>query len=271
MGNQQGVKKLPQRPQGKRPQAGRRYSLAPCESTGRSDLKSYTASSWRKSTTSEINGHLADGASIVSVPQWNATSGDWSLTQLITASEKEKIVVSGDYTLSNDAATGKKTYTFSGGSGGVMNVYTRADGKTVENADYTSEYIVNYKVSSLSWGATYTGVYYYKNSYGTYTALNNGNSQTYYVNPSYTKSTLTVTGIDTGDGSAQLCFTPKASSGGGGSLTYTPSKAETTAPKYFNYYTYTPSAATEETKTFLVQGSATAVQNFAFDIDDNDL
>lgn len=203
------------------------------------------------------------------MPQWNATSGDWSLTQLITASEKEKIVVSGDYTLTNDATTGKKTYTFSGGGDGSMNVYSvDGDGNVKENQDWSKEYQINYKVSSLSWGTVYRNyVFYYKNSYGTYTAVNGGNAQDYYVNPSYTKSTLRVSGNDTGDGSATILFTPKAASGGGGTLTITPSVPETTAPKYFNYYTYTPSAATEETKTFLTQGS-TATQNFAFEVDD---
>lgn len=192
--------------------------------------------------------------------------GDTTQYVRTAASVAEKVVASGSYTYSIDDE-GVKTFTFSGTSGKSMNVYTVADGSVVENKDWSSAYQVNYKVSSFSYSATYTGVYYYKNSYGGYTALNGGVSQTYYTGVSYSKSTLSVSGTDTGSGSATLLFTPNEISAPGGYVKVTPYTPETVAEQKVGYYTRIPASAEEETKTFLVQGS-TATQSFAFEIEE---
>lgn len=87
--------------------------------------------------------------------------------------------------------------------------------------------------------------------------------------------------MDTGSGSAKLVFTPRG--GGGGSVTVIPYKPETVARKVlqpatltpeesrdrkWGYYTRVPGSAVEQTKTFLVQGGTTALQNFAFDMEE---
>lgn len=252
MGNQQGAT-APSTTARQEPKAGLRYSLAPGESQGISDLKSFTQDVWRASTSSELNGQLPTGASLYRVI---TAGGDTTQYIRTAASTASKCVTSGTYTASKDG----DTLIFDFGATGKMHVKS-----STEDAYWTSAYTVNYKVSSFSYGATYTGVYYYKNSYGGYTALNGGASQKYYTGVSYTKSTLSVSGTDTGSGSATIVFTPIST--GGGTVKYTPSVAETVTEQKVGYYTRIPASAEEETKTVLAQGS-TATQSFAFEIEE---
>lgn len=75
-------------------------------------------------------------------------------------------------------------------------------------------------------------------------------------------------------------FASSGDPGGGGSVTVTPYTPEIVraqkikqgelvtsgiTTQRYDYFTYIPSAAENVTKTFLVQGASTAVQNFAFD------
>lgn len=173
---------------------------------------------------------------------------------------------------SSDGAT---TYKYTGTTGGRMNVHTYigddGSGGTVENNNYTSAYEVNYTVSQAY---TVNNTLYYKKSDGTYAEYPN---TCYY---GYKKSTLTVTGKDTGSGSAKLVFTPRGETWNSGVVTVTPYTPEVVRAKKlkqgvltqaktrdlaYDYYTYIPSSAETDTKTLLVQGASTAVQNFAFD------
>lgn len=218
-------------------------------------MKSFTQDVWRESSATELNGQLPSGASLYRV----ITEGGGEIQYVRTAaSVASKCVTSGTYTTSKDGDTLVYTFTASG----KMNVKsTNAGGSTVENKDYTTAYTVNYKVSTatqVSGQADFyvkTGSTYQKYSGTLWTG--------------YQKSTLTVSGTDTGSGNATLTFTPGAT--GGGTAKYTPSVAETVSTQKWGYYTRIPASATEETKTFLVQGSTTATQNFAFDIEDEDL
>ena len=176
---------------------------------------------------------------------------------------------------SSGAAT---TYKYTGTTSGRMNVHTyNGSGGTVENNNYTGAYEVNYTVSSAT---QYTSTLYSKDSNGNYYV----NRKTFYTG--YRKSTLTVTGTDTGSGSAKLVFTPRGETWSSGVVTVTPYTPEvvraqkikqgvltqaTTRDLKYDYFTYIPSAAEESSGTFLVQGASTAVQNFAFDgMDDID-
>lgn len=210
---------------------------------------------WRASTSTELNGQLPTGASLYRVI---TAGGDTTQYVRTAASVAEKVVASGSYTYSIDD-NGVKTFTFSGTSGKSMNVYTVANGSVVENKDWSSAYQVNYKVSSAT---QVTTTLYYKNTAGNYVQWTSG---TLYRN--YTKSTLSVSGTDTGSGSATLLFTPNEISAPGGYVKVTPYTPETVTEQKVGYYTRIPASANEETKTFLVQGS-TATQSFAFEIDE---
>lgn len=230
-------------------QGGRRYSLAHCESNGISDLKSFTQDVWRASTSSELNGQLPTGASLYRVITEGGDTTQYIRTAASTAS---KCVTSGTYTTSKDG----DTLIFDFPAGGGMNVYsTDGNGNVKENKYWEDAYTVNYKVSKA-----------YKASQAFY-ILESGQYVKYggTLYNYYEKSTLIVSGNDTGDGSATLKFTPKSS--GGGTVKYTPSVAETVKAQKVGYYTRIPASAEEETKTFLTQGS-TATQNFAFEIDE---
>lgn len=217
------------------------------------------AGEFRRATDTEIeSGQLPAGASLLRVI---TVGGDRSQKLLKTASKPEDVTVTAgtvNVTFGDDGST---TYTFGSGSSGGMNVVSRTGNVVHENKTYWSGYTVDYKVSSVT--GSKTGVVCYRNASGTYLPVGGDTtSRTYYYG--YQKSTLTVTGADTGSGSAILVFTPNAPSGGGGSIKYMPSVREVAEDQKFGYYTYTPGSGEPETRTFLVQGAA-AVQNFAFD------
>ena len=269
------------------------------ETRGVKDLKQYTSSEFRVSTGDELNGHLAanarigrfihaGGASNIKELTAYASVTDATLVDMedgdagspvyvrTTKSSPQSVAYTGSPEIgSSGRAT---TYKYSGTVNSKMNVHTYdGSGNTVENNTYGSAYTVNYTVSSAT---KYGSTLYSKDSNGNYYV----NRQTFYTG--YRKSTLTVTGKDTGSESAKLVFTPQNVSWNSGTVSVTPytpevvrakkikqgvlTQAQTRDLKY-DYYTYIPSAAEESSGTFLAQGASTAVQNFAFDgMDDID-
>lgn len=284
----------PQRPNGECPGPDKDTVYSRCrdnpaekygESQGSEDYKKYTPSVFRASTGDEINGHLAANAVMkrvigsgeagtINVLTAEATmtaaylrdwqsydSGVLSDIWVRTANSSPQVVT---YTGSPvmESSDGATTYKYTGTTGGNMNVHTYkgADGSggTVENNNYTSAYEVKYTVSSAT---QYTSTLYSKDSNGNYYV----NRQTFYTG--YRKSTLTVTGTDTGSGSAKLVFTPRGETWNSGVVSVKPYTAEKVARKVlqpavlkqattrelnWSYYTYIPSAAETETKTFLM-------------------
>lgn len=216
---------------------------------------------WRAATSNEINtGQLPAGASLRQVI---TAGGDRKQKVLKKASSPGTVTTTGspDKTENTDGST---TYTFLGGGTGSMRVLSRTGNVVHENQDYTSAYNVDYKVSSFSYGVRKAGtVCIYSN--GAWTPVEGGGSNVWYSNVNYSKSTLTVTGVDTGAGSAQLKFTPNDSSGGGGTVKVTPYTKEETTDQAFGYYIHVPASAESESKVFLVQEAGNEAQNFAFD------
>mgnify|MGYP007085025546 CR=1 FL=1 len=158
---------------------------------------------------------------------------------------------------------GKKTYSFSGESSGLMNVYSTAGGATIENRNYDGSYRVTYNVSSASYFAE--TVWLRQN--GKFKAFSGG----FWRN--YNKSTLVVSGADTGSGSATLDFTPLKQNVDSGSVTVTPYTPEVVKKRVLQPAELIPEEVEEiegTTVTVLAHAS-TAVQNFAFDgMDDLD-
>lgn len=263
------------------------------ETGGIKDLKQYTPSEFRVSTGDELNGHLAanarmgrfihgGGASTIKeltayASVTNATlvdmeDGDAGSPIYVRTSKSspQSVAYTGSPAIgSSGAAT---TYQYAGTVNSKMNVHTyNGSGNTVENNTYGSAYHVDYTVSTAH---QVNLTLYYKKSDGTYAKYPN---TCYY---GYKKSTLTVTGTDTGSGSAKLVFTPQNVNWHSGVVTVTPytpevvrakkikqgvlTQAQTRDLKY-DYYTYIPSAAEESIGTFLARYGSTAVQNFAFD------
>ncbi len=146
-----------------------------------------------------------------------------------------------------------------------MNVHSyNGSGNTVENQNYSGAFTVTYTVSSGPQNRYIGELFYYNSSQHRYVSMGN---RTWWYGTAYTKSTLQVSGVDTGSGSAKLVFTPRG--GGGGSVTITPYTPETVARKVlqpaslnqektrdrnWGYYTRVPSSAEAKTKTFLIQG-----------------
>lgn len=194
-----------------------------------------------------------------------------------SASLPPTVSYTGSPIISTNSDTGAKTYSYTGVTDGRMNVHTyNGSGGTVENNNYTGAYQVNYNVSTAY---TVNNTLYYKKSDGTYAQYPN---TVYY---GYKKSTLTVSGIDTGSGSATLVFTPMGETWNSGKVSIAPYTPETVARKVlqpasltpekvstqkWSYFTRIDSTAEEETKTLLAHGT-TSVQNFAFEIDEDDL
>ena len=269
------------------------------ETRGAKDLKNYTASEFRTSTGDEINGHLpanatmgrfihAGGASTIKELTAYASVTDATLVDMedgdpgspiyvrTSRSSPQSVAYTGSPAIgSSGAAT---TYQYAGTVNSKMNVHTyNGSGNTVENNTYGSAYQIDYTVSTAH---LVNLTLYYKKSNGTYAKYPN---TCYY---GYKKSTLTVTGTDTGSGSAKLVFTPQKVNWNSGVISVTPYTPEivraqkikqgvltqaTTRDLKYDYFTYIPSAAEESSGTFLVQGASTAVQNFAFDgMDDID-
>lgn len=239
-------------------------------------MNSYTPSEFRESTGDEIEGHLPAAAVMKRV----IGSGEGGDIKVLTAyasvtdaelvdmedgdagapiyvrtskSQAEEVTYTGSPTIATDSY-GKTAYSYSGTASGLMNVKTNA-----ENKDYSSAYTVTYKVSSAT---QYKSALYSKDSNGNYYE----NRQTFYTG--YKKSTLTVTGTDTGSGSATLVFTPKSKNWSSGVITVKPYSPETVVAKKikqgkltqattrdldWSYYTYLPSAAEEESKTILAK------------------
>lgn len=263
------------------------------ETEGIKDLNSYTPSIWRKSTADEIEGHLpanaimgrfihAGGANAIKELTAYASVTDATLVDMedgdagtpiyvmTSKSSPQSVEYTGSPTIAVDS-NGKTAYSYAGQTAGAMNIHSyNGSGGTVENKDYTGAYTVNYTVSSAT---RYTSDLYSKASDGSYYK----NNQVFYTG--YKKSTLAVTGTDTGSGSAKLVFTPKSKNWSSGVVIVTPyspeivraqkikqgvlTQAATRDVKY-DYYTYIPSSAEESSGTFLVKGASTAVQNFAF-------
>lgn len=220
------------------------------------------------STIKELTAY----ASVTDATLVDMEDGDaWSPIYVrISKSSAQSVAYTGSPVIgSSGAAT---TYKYTGTTGGRMNVHTyNGSEETVENNNYTSAYEVDYNVST-AYQVNLT--LYYKKSDGTYAQYPN---TCYY---GYKKSTLKVTGTDTGSGSAKLVFTPKGETWNSGVVSVTPYTPEvvraqkikqgvltqaTTRDIKYDYYTYIPSAAEESSGTFLAQGASTAVQNFAFD------
>lgn len=222
------------------------YSLLPGESRGIKDYENVNLGTWRAATDSEYNtGHLPAGATLRQVI---TAGGDRTQTILTQASSAETVtIVSGDPSISYNA-DGSKNYIFSAGSSGGMTVLSRTGNVVHENQTYYGAYTVNYKVSSYT--TSLSGIVCTRDANGKYSPVGDPTYRTWYAG--YSKSTLSVSGVDTGSGSAILTFTPKAPSGGGGTIkvkSYTPEK--TTTQKY-GYYTHVPASGVEQTKTFLV-------------------
>lgn len=270
------------------------------ETEGIKDLNRYTPSVWRKSTTDEIEGHLPANAimgrfihsgganaikeltayaSVTNATLVDMEDGDSGTPIYVRTSKSspQSVEYTGSPTIAVDS-NGKTAYSYAGQTAGTMNVHSyNGSGGTVENKDYTGAYTVNYTVSSAT---RYTSDLYSKASDGSYYK----NNQVFYTG--YKKSTLAVTGADTGSGSAKIVFTPKSKNWSSGVVIVTPytpeivrakkikqgvlTQAQTRDLKY-DYYTYIPSAAEESIGTFLARYGSTAVQNFAFDgMDDID-
>lgn len=256
------------------------------ESQGKKDIKNYTPSEFRESTGDELNGHLAanarmgrfihaGGASTIKELTAYASVTDATLVDMQDGDAGSPIYVrtskstaeSVSYTGSPSVTSSgnKKVYTYSMPAG-KYHVKSSNGSGTVEDADKTGNITIKYTVSSSPGNNSYTGVLYYKNQYGSYSALNGGSSTTYYYGGTYKKSTLSITGgTDTGSGSATIVISPVAPSGGG-AVTVTPYTPEvvraqkikqgmltqaTTRDLKYDYYTYIPSLAETETKTFL--------------------
>lgn len=188
--------------------------------------------------------------------------GDTVFYNVRTASSKPQVVTyTGTPTITGD---GRKTYSFSGKSSGLMNVYSTAGGATVENQNYSGRYRVSYNVSSAS---VFGHPVYVKTQAGTYVKQNG----TFYTN--YRKSTLVVSGVDTGSGSATLDFTPLGQTVDAGSITVTPYTPEVVVKRVLQPAELIPEEVEEiegTTITVLAQ-AVTPVQNFAFDgMDDLD-
>lgn len=183
--------------------------------------------------------------------------GDTVYYNVRTAPSKEQTVTyTGSPTVTGD---GKKTYSFSGKSSGLMNVYSTAGGSTVENSNYSGRYRVSYNVSSAS---VYGHPVYVKTQAGTYVKQ----SGTFYTN--YKKSTLVVSGVDTGSGSATIDFTPIGQTVNAGSVTVTPYTPETVVKRVLQPAELIPAELEEiegTTVAVLAQNTVTQVQNFAFD------
>ena len=179
------------------------------------------------------------------------TAGGDREQQVLTAkSTAEVIKITGNPTITKNA-DGSTTYTFPAASVGTMNVKSVAGGTTVENKDYSTAFTVDYKVSSYS--MSMSGIVCTRNANGKYSPVGDPTYRTWYAG--YKKSTLSVSGVDTGSGSATLTFTPKAPSQGGGTVRITPSTPEKTKTQKYGYYTHVPASGEEQTKTFLVQDS----------------
>ena len=302
MGNQRDGYQAPSTTVRQAPRTGEDTVYSPKkyrETEGRKDLKQYTSSEFRASTGDEINGHLpanakmgrfihAGGASTIKELTAYASVTDATLVDMedgdagspiyvrTTKSSPQSVAYTGSPAIgSSGAAT---TFQYTGSVNSKMNVHTyNGSGNTVENNTYGSAYTVNYTVSTAH---QVNLTLYYKKSNGTYAQYPN---TCYY---GYKKSTLAVTGMDTGSGSAKLVFTPQKVNWNSGVVSVTPytpeivrakkikqgvlTQAQTRDLKY-DYYTYIPSAAEESIGTFLARYGSTAVQNFAFDgMDDID-
>lgn len=215
---------------------------------------------WRAATDNEINtGHVPDGATLRQVI---TVGGDKEQKVVKKDSVAEVVTTTGSPTVTTND-DGSKTYTFGAGSP-AMQVLSKTGNTVWENKEYSSAFTVDYKVSSFSYGGKVAGTVCILSN-GVWTPVENGDSNVWYKGISYSKSTLKVTGNDTGGGSAVLKFTPKAPSQGGGTVKITPSVPEETTTQKYGYFTHIPASAEEDTKVFLTQKETTAVQNFAFE------
>lgn len=219
---------------------------------------------WRAATSTEINtGQLPAGASLRQVI---TAGGDRKQKVLKKASSPEIVTTTGNpgKTQSTDGST---IYTFGAGGPGTMHVKSTVGGAVVESQDYSSAYTVTYKVSGYD--GSLSGIVCKRDANGKYSPVGDPTYRTWYFG--YRKSTLSVTGVDTGAGSATLTFTPKAPNQGGGTVKVTPYTKEETTDQTFGYYTHIPASAEAASKAFLVQQGSAAAQNFAFDMDDTDV
>ena len=212
---------------------------------------------WRAATANEIStGHLPDGATLRQVI---TVGGDKEQKVVKTGSVAEVVTTTGNPTVTT-SDDGSKTYTFGAGSP-AMQVLSQTGNTVWENKEYSTAFTVDYKVSSYS--TSLSGIVCTRDANGNYSPAGDPTYRTWFSG--YKKSTLKVTGNDTGDGSAVLKFTPKAPSQGGGTVKITPSVPEETTTQKYGWFTHIPASVEEDTKVFLTQKETTAVQNFAFE------
>ncbi len=262
-----------------------RDSLLPCESMGIKDYSDYVEDQWHQSTPDEINGFgppearfhrvLSDDdftsntikELVTPATLKDAYLRDWQsydsgvladIWVRTSPSVAQDVTYTGSPSIASDDATRAKTYTFPGG----MHVHTfDGKGETMENANYSGTYRIDYKVSTGPQNRYIGELFYYNSTQHRYVSMGN---RTWWYGTAYSKSTLSVTGTDTGTGSATLIFTPNST---GGSVTVVPYKPETVVRKVLQpaslnpektrdrnwcYYTRVPGSAVAQTKTFLM-------------------
>lgn len=200
---------------------------------------------WRAATDSEYNtGHLPAGATLRQVI---TAGGDREQRILTSPSKAGRVTYTGNPTIYENA-DGSTSYTFPAGGPGTMHVKSTAGSTVIEDKDYSTEYTITYKVSGYD-GAL-SGVVCSRNGAGVYKPVGDPTYRTWYYG--YRKSTLSVTGVDIGSGSATITFTPKAPNQGGGTVVVKPYTPEKTKAQKYGYYTHIPASGEEQTKTFLV-------------------
>lgn len=190
---------------------------------------------FREATSSEIDGHVASGSTLFSVPV--ASNGDWSATVLSKASTPE-VVSSKGATVTKDDTTGQLTFSFPSGSG-----YTKSSCSTSGIPDCGSG---SAKFVIKPNGANSILVTAYK--------AGSGEATSQYWSGYVASATISYV-VSTGPTETERY------------VKYAPSVKETTYEQEYRWHIYTPSNAEEESKVFLTQGS-TATQNFAFEIEE---
>lgn len=253
------MRSLNDRTAGPRPGEGTVYSPKKYRETeGIKDYKNVNLGTWRPATDGEINtGQLPTGASLRQVI---TVGGDREQRILTAPSKAGSVTHTGNPTIYENA-DGSTSYTFPAGGPGTMHVKSTAGSTVFEDKDYSTEYTVTYKVSGYD--GSLSGIVCKRDSNGRYSPVGDPTYRTWYYG--YRKSTLSVTGVDTGSGSAKITFTPKAPNQGGGTVVVTPYTPEKTKSQKYGYFVYIPASAEEESRVFLVQEAAQQAQNFAFD------
>lgn len=260
------------------------------ESQGSEDYKKYTPSVWRKSTGDELNGHgpanavigrfiHTSGSSIIKELTAYASMTDAALvdmedgdagTPIYVRTSKSSVSTTGSPNVTTN--NGKTTYSFPGGT------YSASSIKTIDKSqweDYGNAQGATSVIKRLTGVGTKvnrpanpTRVYnvVVRNTGTSPVTINPGDTKTmrtdsvvydcttwddYYTYPSYDYVGY---------------FASSGSAGGGGTVVVTPEAVRaqkikqgvltqaTTKDVKYDYYTYIPSTAETETKTFLMNG-----------------